>query len=119
MEGGSASCYFGALSPLFCQPGLAEFIGSSTSLFPTCWHLGHSKVRRSEPLGRGSIRASIMRPWHFGQRSRSIGSRDGSVEWAKRMRCSFGSDGSVQHSQSPMLAEGRGLKAEPKSNYVR
>src|SRR5882757_362133 len=53
--------YFGALSPLSYQPD-TNFIGSSTSVVWTYSHLGHSKVRRSDPAGPGSIRASIMRP---------------------------------------------------------
>jgi len=66
--------YLGGLSPLSCQPAVADFIGSSTNTLWMCSHFGHSKVRRSEWLGPRSIWANIMRPWHLGQRGRSMGS---------------------------------------------
>src|SRR4029077_10279316 len=60
----AVSCcnYVGELSLLWCHCTVADFIGPSASTLWTCSHLEHSKVRRSEPLGPGSIRASIMRP---------------------------------------------------------
>ena len=70
--------YFGGLSPPAVQLVLADCNGSLTSVFWTCSHFGHSKVRSSKPLGLGSMRASIMRPWHFAQRGCSIGMSDGS-----------------------------------------
>jgi hypothetical protein len=71
--------YVGDCSCPCSQPRVStDFIGSTDNLW-TCSHFGHSKVRRSEWAGPGSIRASIMRPGHLGQRGRSIGSSDGWV----------------------------------------
>src|SRR6476469_10555142 len=75
----SCTRYSGALSPLFCQPALPDLSGSSASTLWECSHFGHSKVRRSEPAGPGSMRASDIRVWHFGQRGRSIALSNGSV----------------------------------------
>ena len=54
-----------------------------------------------------------MRPWHVGQRGRSIGSNDGSVEWANGMDAFPVLGGSVQHSQSPIAAEDGAVIGHP------
>ncbi|HTF73312.1 MAG TPA: hypothetical protein VK620_03065, partial [Bradyrhizobium sp.] len=71
--------YSGGLRPALIQPSVSDFIGSPATIWWTCSHFGHSKVRRSTSAeGPGSMRDSIMRPWHLGQRGRSSGSSDGS-----------------------------------------
>jgi hypothetical protein len=70
--------YSGGLSSLLFSQAMCDIIGSP-SASSTRSHVGHSNVRRTEPAGPGSIRASIMRAWHLRQRGRSIGISDGST----------------------------------------
>ena len=63
--------YSGGLSSLLFSQAMCDLIGSSSA--STRSHVGHSNVRRTEPAGPGSIRASIMGAWHLRQRGRSIG----------------------------------------------
>ena len=51
--------YSGGLSSLLFSQAMCDLIGSS-SASSTRSHVGHSNVRRMEPTGPGSIRASIM-----------------------------------------------------------
>ena len=51
--------YSGCLSSLLFSQAMCDLIGSS-SASSTRSHVGHSNVRRTDPAGPGSIRASIM-----------------------------------------------------------
>jgi len=53
-----------------------DFIGSissSTTVWLTCLHAGHSNVRMSKPMGPGVTRASTVLVWHVGQIGRRMG----------------------------------------------
>ena len=50
----------------------SDFSGSAIVLVSIALHLGHSKVRCSDPSGSGAMRASIIRARHRPQRGRSI-----------------------------------------------
>jgi len=50
----------------------SDFKGSATVLVSIALHFGHSKVRCSDPSGKGAIRASLIRAKHLRQRGRSI-----------------------------------------------
>jgi hypothetical protein len=50
----------------------SDFSGSATVLVSIALHFGHSKVRSSDPSGKGANRASIVRARHLRQRGRSI-----------------------------------------------
>jgi hypothetical protein len=67
-----AACpYVGGCNSLTSQPTSPDFIGSDAiAIFSTRLHLEQSNVRSSNPVGPGEMRASVMRVWHFGQRSR-------------------------------------------------
>jgi hypothetical protein len=71
--------YLGGLSSLLFSHATCDLIGSS-SASSTRSHFGHSNVRRTVPVGPGSIRASIMRAWHQRQSGRSTGISDRSTE---------------------------------------
>ena len=72
-----------------------------------CLHLRHSNVRLSKPFGPRTILAKLIRVRHFGQIGRWIAGKDGrdvSLEKASGTRCTAGSGGSMQHSQSTIEA---------------
>jgi len=50
----------------------SDFSGSATVMVSIDSHFGHSKVRLSDPSGRGAMRASIIRLRQRPQRGRSI-----------------------------------------------
>jgi len=51
---------------------VSDFKGSATVLVWIALHFGHSKVRCSDPSGKGANRASLIRAKHLRQRGRSI-----------------------------------------------
>lgn len=78
----SPSSQLGGLTPSASRPEAPDFRGASTIFVSIKLHLGHSKVRFSDPFPRCSLLASIIRIWHLGQRGRSsgpTGKMDGSV----------------------------------------
>ena len=58
---------------LVSRPMDSDLKGSATVFVSMALHFGHSKVRLSDPLGSGEMRASIIRLWQRSQRGRSIG----------------------------------------------
>jgi len=63
--------YLGGCNSPTSQPTSPDLIGSDAiAIFSTWLQLEQSNVRSSNPVGPGEMRESIMRVWHFGQRSR-------------------------------------------------